>query len=52
METGIEIIAKERNRQVEEEGYTSENDALLHDDDLARAAACYALPPIYRKLLI
>ena len=26
METGIEIIAKERRRQIEEEGYTSEND--------------------------
>ena len=39
----IDLIAAERARQINEEGYTSEHDAR-HDGDLARAAACYAMP--------
>lgn len=43
--TGAEMIAMERRRQVEEESYAPEADALYwHDGALARAAVCYALP--------
>ena len=45
METGIEIIAKERKRQVEEEGYTSEYDDRQEDGSLANASAVYAMTP-------
>jgi hypothetical protein len=44
--TGIELIAAERKRQIEEEGWTA-----VHDDDyspngeLSKAAMCYAMPP-------
>jgi hypothetical protein len=48
--TGIELIAEERNRQVEEEGYTLEHDDEHEDGEIAKAAACYAAPePIYEK---
>lgn len=43
--TGAEMIAMERRRQVEEESYAPEADALYwHDGALARAAVSYALP--------
>lgn len=42
--TGIELIAEERQRQVDKEGYTAEHDALHTDGDLALAAAIYATP--------
>ena len=45
MKTGIEIIADERMRQIEEEGYTSENDDVQTDGGLPSAAAVYALIP-------
>lgn len=41
---GTELIAVERQRQIEVEGWTIEHDAAHENDDLARAAACYALP--------
>lgn len=42
---GIVDIARERKRQVEEEGWTAEHDDNEHaDGDLASAGACYALP--------
>lgn len=44
----LDLIAAERQRQIEVEGYTSEHDAQ-HAGDLARAAACYALPS-YRRV--
>lgn len=44
METGIEIIAAERKRQIEKEGYTPEMDEKQHHGELAGAAAVYALP--------
>lgn len=44
MQTGIEVIAAERNRQVEAEGWTPEHDAEHTDEQLAAAAACYAVP--------
>lgn len=39
---GIESIAAERQRQVEEEGWTPEHDDDHSDGEIARAAACYA----------
>jgi len=48
MKTGIEIIADERKRQVESEGWTSEHDDQYVEEQLAEAAASYALPPLWR----
>jgi hypothetical protein len=42
--TGIELIAAERKRQIEEEGWTAEHDDEHDRGELIRAAACYALP--------
>lgn len=44
METGIELIAKERQRQIEVEGWTVEHDEKNTAGELAYAAASYALP--------
>jgi hypothetical protein len=46
--SAIDLIAAERRRQVEVEGFTAEHDDGHHVHDLRRAAACYALPPQYR----
>ena len=43
MKTGIELIAEERQRQIEKEGWTSEHDASHFNGELAKAAACYAV---------
>ena len=40
---GAELIAKERKRQIEEEGWTTEHDDGHAIGDLAVAGACYAL---------
>jgi hypothetical protein len=42
--TGIELIAAERKRQIEEEGFTAEHDEQHREQELSLAAACYALP--------
>ena len=42
---GVRLIAGERRRQVDEEGWTPEHDAHHESGELARAAACYAMPP-------
>jgi len=42
--TGIELIAAERMRQIEEEGFTAEHDDEWEKDELAKAATWYALP--------
>ena len=47
---GIFLIAQERARQIEVEGYTPENDARLADGQLAIAAACYALADLPTKV--
>lgn len=48
--TGIERIAAERKRQIEEEGWNEVRDIMEHPDgELARAAACYALPDHIRR---
>lgn len=49
MKTGIELIAEERQRQIEVEGWTKEHDTEHIDDSLAFAAVCYAIPHAYRK---
>lgn len=41
--TGAEMIAAERRRQIEGEGWTAEHDDEHGDGELARAAVCYAL---------
>ncbi|MDD5095446.1 MAG: hypothetical protein PHV74_13865 [Dehalococcoidia bacterium] len=42
--TGVELIAQERQRQVQEEGWTAEHDKQHQNGELAMAAACYSLP--------
>jgi len=43
-QTGVELIAAERKRQIEEKGYTPENDfSYRTPGTLATAAACYAV---------
>lgn len=44
MKTGIDLIAEERQRQIEVEKWTSENDAKYEYGELAIAGACYAMP--------
>lgn len=51
MKTGIELIAEERKRQVEIEGYTADHDKEENDiGQLAFAAAAYACPPAADKV--
>lgn len=49
MKTGIELIAKKRQRQIEKEGYDKEHDSKYDPDVLASAASCYALPFYLRQ---
>lgn len=44
MKTGIELIAAERQRQIEEEGYDARHDKYHDYEDLAQAAVAYAYP--------
>jgi hypothetical protein len=66
--TGVRLIAAERKRQVEEEGWSPQDDAgMWPGGELAKAAAAYALPegvrymqavkivnsrPVYRRTLL
>lgn len=43
MKTGIEIIAKERQRQESQEGWSPTHDDAHKKGEMAGAAACYAL---------
>ena len=43
MKSGIELIAEERKRQVEKEGWSAEHDSDHWRGELADAAACYTL---------
>ena len=47
---GAERILAERKRQIEKEGWTDRHDDELEEDELARAAACYAMPKAWRKM--
>ena len=41
--TGVELIAAERARQVENEGWTPEHDDEHNTFELSQAASCYAM---------
>jgi hypothetical protein len=43
MKTGVALIADERHRQVEQEGWTPEHDDDHTQGELALAAMCYAI---------
>lgn len=47
---GIEFIARERRRQIEEEGYSTGRDSKYTGNQLAYAAICYILPDEARHL--
>ena len=49
MKTGIELIAAERARQIEKEGFTPEHDYEHLPEELELAAVCYATPPEMRN---
>ena len=49
--TGIELIAAERQRQIDKEGFFSEHDDEHEDEQLAIAAACYAMPLVMQRLI-
>jgi hypothetical protein len=42
--SGTDLIAAERRRQIDAEGWTPEHDDGLTEHELALAAACYAVP--------
>lgn len=42
MKTGIELIAEERQRQIEVEGWSLHRDSSYTQGELAKAAVCYA----------
>jgi hypothetical protein len=44
LKSGIELIADERQRQMDKEGWTPAHDDEHDDDSLAFAAVCYTLP--------
>ena len=46
---GAELIYRERNRQLREEGWTAEHDDEHNQGELALAAACYALAELHRE---
>lgn len=48
---GAELIAQERARQVNSEGWTQFHDEMHCRDELALAAACYALPKRRRRFV-
>lgn len=48
MQTGVELIAEERKRQIEEEGFTVEHDSRWIGSELVMAACCYAKEGIKR----
>ena len=46
--TGVDLIAEERLRQIEVEGYSKENDAEYLNNELPDAAICYLIDPDLR----
>jgi hypothetical protein len=50
--TGIELIAEERQRQIEVEGWTLEHDIKNAPNELAIAASCYCLPEGKREFRV
>lgn len=51
MKTGIEAITEERRRQIYEESWSPIHDDQHTNEELARAAAAYALPDRFREKL-
>lgn len=49
MKTGIELIAEERQRQIEVEGFNNEHDKMFDKNQLAAAAASYAFAPFMKE---
>lgn len=49
--TGIELIAEERKRQIEVEGWTPEHDSNHNCGQLSDAAICYAMRGYWKKRL-
>lgn len=49
---GVELIAAERRRQIEVEGWTAEHDAQHKGGELSLAAAVYAVPNHLRGILM
>ena len=49
MKTGSELIAEERQRQIEKEGWTLEHDDGHSTGDLIRAAICYSETALYPR---
>lgn len=47
--SGVELIAAERQRHIDGEGWSSEHDDSHRAEQLAYAAACYAIPPRLRE---
>ncbi len=47
---GVTLIAEERQRQIAEEGYSAQHDAGHVGDELALAAAVYAIPAKVRNI--
>ena len=51
MKTGVELIAEERQRQIEVEGYIIEHDLQHGEGELLDAASAYITPNIKRPRL-
>lgn len=49
MKTALELIAEERQRQIDVEGWTPEHDNGHSKGELPAAAACYALADFWRR---
>lgn len=49
--TGVELIAEERKKQIESEGWTAEHDSKHSDGELANAAALYAMTDDMREYI-
>lgn len=49
--TGVELIAEERKRQIEKEGWTEEHDSEHNREELSILAMLYACPVKYRHML-
>lgn len=49
--TGIELIAEERQRQIEKEGWTSEHDSQFVCGELTDAAVMYAMRGYWKDRL-
>lgn len=49
MKTGVEIIAEERKRQIDVEGWSFKNDDRYTDEELAYAAVSYGMPLEWRE---